>query len=58
MKMTSGRQPGEEQLTSSSTGVTKLLKHQFLQRIIDVEVSFNLKRKQRVDQSVMTTTPL
>ncbi len=34
---------GEEQLTSSSAGVTELLKHQFLQRIVHVEVSFNLK---------------
>lgn len=32
-------------LTSTSTGVTKLLKHQFLQRIVDVEISFNLRQE-------------
>lgn len=42
------KQPRRAGLTSSSTGVTKLLEYQFLQGIVHVEVSFNLKTKKPV----------
>lgn len=38
--------------TSSSAGITKLLEHKLLQRLVHVENSFHLKRKRRRSQEV------
>lgn len=46
MRPISAGRTGEQQRTSSSTGVTKLLEHQLLQRIVHVEVPFDLKHKE------------